>query len=128
MLVLRNIGSLAACGPDGGQGSLHEVPDAALAWKGGVIEWVGPEHDLPRAWRNAESFDAGGRLVIPGLVDCHTHLGFAGWRADEFEARLRGASYEETLRRGGASSPRWRPPAPPRRRISWAARPPCSTT
>jgi imidazolonepropionase len=52
-------------------------------------------------YRRAERLDAGGRLVIPGLVDCHTHLAFAGWRADEFEQRLRGSSYLEIARAGG---------------------------
>jgi imidazolonepropionase len=101
MQVLRNIGLLAACAPAGGQAATHEVPEAALAWEDGKIVWVGPERDLPRAWLEAESLDAGGRLVIPGLIDCHTHLGFAGWRAQEFEARLRGVDYEEALRNGG---------------------------
>ena len=47
------------------------------------------------------ALDAGCRLVIPGLIDCHTHLAFGGWRADEFAERLSGASYEEVARRGG---------------------------
>ncbi|TVQ74495.1 MAG: imidazolonepropionase [Balneolaceae bacterium] len=48
-----------------------------------------------------EVFDAGGRLVIPGLVDCHTHLAFGGWRPDEFEMRSLGKSYEEIAAAGG---------------------------
>jgi imidazolonepropionase len=101
MPVLRNIGLLARCAAGGGQGDIHELADAALAWEGDEIAWVGRERDLPAPWAQAPTLDAGGCLVIPGLVDCHTHLGFAGWRAGEFEARLRGADYEETLRAGG---------------------------
>ncbi len=67
----------------------------------GVIRWVGPEAKLPAEWLGAERTDAGGRLVIPGLVDCHTHLAFAGWRADEFEQRLRGRSYLDIAQAGG---------------------------
>ena len=101
MPVLRHIGRLATCAEPGGQGALHEIEGAALAWEGGRIEWVGQEADLPEHWHDAETLDAEGRLVIPGLIDCHTHLAFAGWRAGEFEARLRGESYEERLRGGG---------------------------
>ncbi|MFW6079347.1 MAG: imidazolonepropionase, partial [Gemmatimonadota bacterium] len=73
----------------------------ALAWDDGVIRWAGPEAALPAEHRDLPRWDAGGRLVVPGLVDCHTHLGFGGWRADEFEQRIRGASYLEIARRGG---------------------------
>lgn len=73
-----------------------------MAWdEGGVIRWVGPEKELPSEYRRAERLDAGGRLVIPGLVDCHTHLAFAGWRADEFDQRIRGRSYLDIARTGG---------------------------
>jgi imidazolonepropionase len=66
-----------------------------------MIRWVGAERELPSEYRQAERIDAGGRLVIPGLVDCHTHLAFAGWRADEFEQRLQGRTYLEIARGGG---------------------------
>ena len=49
----------------------------------------------------AERYDAGGGLVIPGLVDCHTHLAFGGWRAEEFEQRLLGHGYLEIAAAGG---------------------------
>jgi len=101
MKVLANIGQLATCRAEGGQGDIHAIPNAAMAWDNGVIKWVGSEKDLPAAYRGAERIDAGGRLVIPGLVDCHTHLAFAGWRADEFEQRIRGRSYLEIARDGG---------------------------
>lgn len=99
--VLRKIGLLATCRREGGQGALHAIPDAALAWEDGVIRWAGPERELPRAWADAPAEHAGGRLVVPGLVDCHTHLAFAGWRADEFAERALGVSYLEIAKRGG---------------------------
>ena len=101
MRVLANIGQLATCRAEGGQSDIHAIPDAAMVWDDGLIVWVGPEKELPAEYRPAERLDAGGRLVIPGLVDCHTHLAFGGWRADEFEQRLRGRSYLEIARSGG---------------------------
>ena len=101
MKVLRNIGCLATCRPEGGQSDIHAVLGAAVAWDGGLIRWAGAESALPAEYAGAESIDAGGRLVIPGLVDCHTHLVFGGWRADEFERRLQGATYLDIARAGG---------------------------
>jgi imidazolonepropionase len=101
MTVLRNIGLLATCRAAGGQADLHTIPNAAVAWQDETIRWVGPEAELPAAFAGGESLDAGGRLVIPGLVDCHTHLAFGGWRAGEFEQRLQGATYLDIARAGG---------------------------
>jgi len=101
MPVLAHIGLLATCAAPGGQGEVHPIPDAAVAFTEGVIRWVGPERALPPGWSREERWDAGGRLVIPGLVDCHTHVLFGGWRAGEFERRLRGESYQEIARAGG---------------------------
>jgi imidazolonepropionase len=101
MTVLRNIGLLATCRAAGGQADIHTIPGAAVAWEGDTIRWVGPDAALPAEYAGHESLDAGGRLVVPGLVDCHTHLAFGGWRADEFEQRLRGASYLDIARSGG---------------------------
>ncbi len=101
MTVLRNIGLLATCRAAGGQSDLHLIPRAAVAWEGSTIRWVGPEAELPPDHARGESLDAGGRLVVPGLVDCHTHLAFGGWRADEFERRLQGATYLDIAREGG---------------------------
>jgi imidazolonepropionase len=56
---------------------------------------------LPEGWDAQDVVELAGRLVTPGLIDCHTHLVFAGDRADEFEMRRRGASYEEIARAGG---------------------------
>lgn len=79
------------------------VENAALAWKDGTIVHAGPQSSLPDAPERlaADVASAGGALVTPGLIDCHTHLVFGGDRADEFERRLNGATYEEIARSGG---------------------------
>ncbi len=77
------------------------VDKGAIAVKNGRIAYAGPEADLPAALKNGEITDVGGRWVTPGLIDCHTHLIYAGNRAHEFELRLRGAGYEEIARAGG---------------------------
>lgn len=101
MKLLHNIGQLATCRAEGGQGEIHPIADAALVWEGETIRWVGPRRELPSEYRDAERVDAGGMLVVPGLVDCHTHLAFGGWRADEFEQRVLGRDYLEIARAGG---------------------------
>lgn len=101
MKLLHNIGQLATCRPEGGQGEIHAIDDAALVWDEGAIVWVGRTAELPAHYLKAEQLDAGGRLVVPGLIDCHTHLAFAGWRAQEFEQRISGRSYLEIARAGG---------------------------
>jgi imidazolonepropionase len=101
MPLLTNIGQLATCRAEGGQGAIHLIQGAALAWEKDTIRWVGPEAELPPEYTGLESEDAGGRLVIPGLVDCHTHLAFGGWRADEFGQRILGKSYQEIAAAGG---------------------------
>jgi imidazolonepropionase len=78
------------------------IADAALVMDRGTIVWAGPAADLPPAdGADLPVQDLGGRLVTPALIDCHTHLVFAGNRAQEFEMRLNGASYEEVARAGG---------------------------
>jgi imidazolonepropionase len=101
--VLTNIGELAVCPDRGGQDEIGRVRDAALAWDetAGRVVWAGPAGELPEECRGWPTEDARGRTVIPGLVDCHTHLAFAGWRADEFALRCRGASYSEIAAAGG---------------------------
>jgi imidazolonepropionase len=101
MKLLHNITQLATCRAEGGQGDIHPISDAALVWEGDSIRWVGPLSELPAEFRKAEPIDAGGRLVIPGLVDCHTHLAFGGWRSEEFEQRIQGRSYLEIAQAGG---------------------------
>ena len=77
------------------------VRDGALASRAGRIEWIGPRSELPRGIRGELELDGGGCWLTPGLIDCHTHLVYAGNRAHEFEQRLAGASYEEIARAGG---------------------------
>jgi imidazolonepropionase len=77
------------------------IDHGAVALSGKEIRWVGPDADRPRADRE---IDAGGRLVTPGLVDCHTHAIFAGERANEFGMRAAGVSYLEIARAGGGIS------------------------
>ncbi|MEJ8836403.1 imidazolonepropionase [Ramlibacter sp. AN1133] len=78
------------------------IEDGAVAVEDGRIAWVGARRDLPLALDDAAvEHDAQGGLLTPGLIDCHTHLVYAGDRAAEFEARLNGASYEEIARAGG---------------------------
>ena len=76
------------------------IENAALAIAAGRIAWVGPMSELP-ARGATESRSVHGRWLTPALIDCHTHLVFAGDRAMEFEQRLNGASYEEIARAGG---------------------------
>ncbi|MBA3258263.1 MAG: imidazolonepropionase [Gemmatimonadales bacterium] len=101
MKALENIAQLATCRSEGGQGEIHAVADGVVVWEGRDVVWVGARRDMPAAYTAAERIDAGGGLVTPGLVDCHTHLAFGGWRADEFEQRIRGRSYLDIAGGGG---------------------------
>lgn len=76
-----------------------EVRDAAIAVKDGRIAWLGSGAALPAS--SAVTIDGDGCWLTPGLIDCHTHIVYAGNRSDEFEARLNGASYEDISRTGG---------------------------
>nr|WP_155197705.1 imidazolonepropionase [Roseibium hamelinense] len=77
------------------------IEDGVLAIDSGTIAFAGPAADLPQACAGFPKEDLAGRLVTPGLIDCHTHVVFGGDRAREFEMRLEGASYEEVARAGG---------------------------
>lgn len=77
------------------------VPTGAVVIDNGRIQWVGAASDLPAEYATWPTHDLGGRLVTPGLIDCHTHVVYGGDRAMEFEMRLNGASYEEVARAGG---------------------------
>jgi len=101
MPVLRNIGRLVSCRFCGAQECPEVFEKAALVWEGGEVAWVGVESDLPEAYARLEVLDANGMMVIPGLVDCHTHLAFGGWRTGEFVQRALGAGYLEIARQGG---------------------------
>ncbi|MGI9407378.1 MAG: imidazolonepropionase [Hyphomicrobiaceae bacterium] len=77
------------------------IRNGAIAWDDGRIAWCGPAAGLPAEFQNVPHRDLEGRLVTPGLIDCHTHIVHGGNRAREFEMRLEGASYEEIARAGG---------------------------
>lgn len=77
------------------------IKNAAIAVEDGMITWVGPKAEAPDGFSADDTVSLGGRLVTPGLIDCHTHIVHGGNRAVEFEMRLNGASYEEVARAGG---------------------------
>jgi imidazolonepropionase len=95
LLTHANLATFGANAPYG------LVPDGAIWMDGACIQWIGRMEDVPRQARDGESMDLCGRLITPGLVDCHTHIVHAGNRAREFELRLGGATYEEVARSGG---------------------------
>lgn len=84
-----------------GNGSYGLIPNGAILVEGASIKWAGSVQDVPDEAKDVEKIDLEGRLVTPGLVDCHTHIVHGGNRANEFEMRLNGASYEEVARAGG---------------------------
>ena len=105
-LVLRNIGLLATmAGPiprrGGGMEDIGLVPRAAVVAARGRIVYAGPEEGLAAVAPDIPTLDAGGAAVIPGLVDAHTHIAYAGDRDDEIRRRLAGASYREIAAAGG---------------------------
>lgn len=79
------------------------IQHAAIAAKNGKIAWIGPMHDLVGNPENIayQVYDLQGQCLTPGLIDCHTHVVYAGNRAHEFEMRLQGATYEEIAQQGG---------------------------
>jgi imidazolonepropionase len=91
--------SLATLDAEHGYG---EIADGALGWRDGLVVFVGPRTQLPgEPYSLAREVIEATGWITPGLVDCHTHLVFAGDRAREFELRLQGASYEDIARAGG---------------------------
>jgi imidazolonepropionase len=99
-VLLTGISQLVTNG-SGERGDLGLIADAAVVVEGGGIAWAGTRTATPEGYRKLEHFDCGGRVVLPGFVDAHTHLVFAGDRSDEFARRLRGESYEQILASGG---------------------------
>jgi len=101
--LLFGIGQLVTCDPELGEGPLGVVEGGAVAAADGRVVYAGPERQMPDLDMadDVDAFGAGGQAVVPGFVDAHTHLVFAGDRADEFAARLRGVGYEEALAAGG---------------------------
>lgn len=101
MPILSNIAELATCAPRPSQNDAGLIHNAALVWQGQEVSWVGPASALPAEYADEQVIDCQGGLVIPGLIDCHTHLCFGGWREHEFEMRLAGASYQQIAKAGG---------------------------
>ena len=91
----HNVNLLPSGDPD------RAIVNGAMLVHESKIAWIGALDALPETCAGVARHDAGGRWITPGLVDCHTHLVFAGQRADEFAMRLQGVSYEDIARRGG---------------------------
>ena len=93
---------MATCQSDATDG-YGLIRDGALVIEGETLAWVGPRAQLPAKYcgPHVQQHDAQGALLTPGLIDCHTHLVYGGQRANEFELRLNGATYEEVARAGG---------------------------
>jgi imidazolonepropionase len=89
-LAITNIGSLVTNDPSVGPGILGELTNAALVIKNEKVVWVGNANQVPDT---DEKIDVEGKAVIPGFVDSHAHLMFAGERSAEFEARMKGEKY-----------------------------------
>jgi imidazolonepropionase len=87
-VLVTNIGELVT--NDGPDGAFEAIPDAAVVLDGGLVAWTGPADGAPAA---DERVDAAGRAVLPGFVDSHAHLVFAGERSAEFAARMAGLPY-----------------------------------
>lgn len=99
-LLVTGIGELATNTPRSPD-LVGVIRDAAVAIRAGRVAWAGAAADLPAEHAGLPSFDAGGRAVVPGFVDAHTHLVFAGDRSGEFCRRLAGEPYEGILASGG---------------------------
>lgn len=98
-LLVTGIGGLVTNAP--GDDLLGVVSGAAVAIVSGSVAWVGAESTVPGEYRELPTLDGEGRAAVPGFVDSHTHLVFAGDRSNEFARRLRGESYEAILAAGG---------------------------
>jgi len=101
MTILKNTRSILPCTNFDSAGNLVAIENGALVWEEEKICWIGKESEIPKQYLNHEIIDAAGAVVTPGLIDCHTHLAFGGWREDEFRERCRGASYLDILKSGG---------------------------
>lgn len=97
-LVVRDLGCLLTMDPAQGEGPLGLIPDAAVAFCGGRVAWLGPSEQAPTA---PQVRSLPGAIGLPGLVECHTHAVWAGSRADEFQRRLAGEDYSTILEGGG---------------------------
>ena len=85
----------------GARGGLGIIHDGAIGSIGGRIAFAGPQADLPAGSSAQDTIQLDGEWITPGLIDCHTHIVYAGNRAAEWEMRLGGASYQDIARAGG---------------------------
>lgn len=106
-LIIRNATIVTPTGRSARKGAemaeLSVTDHGAIIVTGGTIDYVGVETDMPEV-QDSEAYDvmdAGGRVVMPGFVDSHTHMIFGGYRPDEFEWRMKGESYMSIMQRGG---------------------------
>ncbi|MFM9872647.1 MAG: imidazolonepropionase, partial [Fimbriimonadaceae bacterium] len=95
-LLIRNA-NLATMTGDG----IGHIPNAALIATEGKISWIGANKQIPQTTNPTQEIDAQGAWLLPGFIDCHTHIVYAGCRAHEFEARLEGTTYQDICNRGG---------------------------
>ncbi len=100
-LLLKNIGRLVTMQGQDREGALGVIRDAALLVKDGKISWLGKDAQDLKIGASAQIVDLRGRVVMPGLVDCHTHLVHSGSRQLEFNMRSKGMSYKQIARSGG---------------------------
>ncbi|OGP95903.1 MAG: imidazolonepropionase [Deltaproteobacteria bacterium RBG_16_47_11] len=104
-LIIKNAGELLTLSPSFKEESgLGMIQNGAVAVEKGRILWVGKAEELSKKFflnRDGREIDATGKVVMPGLIDAHTHLVFAGSRENEFEQRIQGLSYQEIAGRGG---------------------------
>ena len=104
-LLIKNAGELLTLSSSFKEESgLGIIRNGAIAIKEGKIFWVGKTDELPKDFvlnPEGQEIDATGKVVMPGLIDSHTHLIFAGSREHEFEQRIQGLSYLEIAERGG---------------------------
>ena len=106
-LIIHNAGQLATCASPGGpkRGAAMQdvgiIADGAVAIKDGVFTAVGTSAEVLKQHKAAELIDAEGRAVVPGFVDPHTHIVYAGDRLNEFELKIKGAEYLDILAAGG---------------------------
>jgi imidazolonepropionase len=97
-------GVFAPMTDDGGaepRSTMTLIEEGAIVIEGTRIVWLGKAGDLPARWRSSACVDLKGRCVTPGLIDCHTHLVYAGERAHEWQRRLEGESYASIATSGG---------------------------
>lgn len=103
-IVIRNIGQLITNDPDkvNNDNILGVEQDVAIALKNNKFHGINKDNDIPPQWLKASQIiDVNKKVVSPGLIDPHTHLIFAGQRAEEFSLRLKGVPYIEILKKGG---------------------------